>query len=132
MKKWISMLLVSVAFVFVLVGCSQKTADPIVLPDIDKIETVEITTVGGSTVSYSDKEWIEQFLSIFTQATATSKQSVQDCPNVDKYGKVDISNNGGITTVFYYAENGKYYIEQPYQGIYETDVDIDAFVSGIE
>lgn len=107
-------------------------AAPIVLPGIDKIEAVEITAMNGSTVAYTDKEWIEQFLSIFTQATATSMQSVQDFPNVDSYGKADISSNGGITTVFYYAKNGKYYIEQPYQGIYETDVDIDAFVSEAE
>lgn len=60
------------------------------------------------------------------------KESIQDVPNVETYGKVDITNNSGITTFFYYQEDEKYYIEQPYQGIYETDVDIDAYVNGVE
>ena len=37
------------------------------------------------------------------------------------YGKVDISNNGGVTTFFYYIDDETYCIEQPYQGVYETD-----------
>ena len=36
------------------------------------------------------------------------------------------------TAIFYYTEKGKHYIEQPYQGIYVTDVDIDVFIKGIE
>ena len=102
------------------------------LPAVDEIDSIEITAINGSQVSYSDKEWIEQLLSVFLQAEATTLQSIQDVPNVENYGKVDISNNGGITTVFYYVDSGKYYIEQPYQGIYETDVDIDALISGVE
>lgn len=132
MKKLVSILFISVAFVIFLVGCSQKTADLIILPDVDAIEAVAITTTDGSTVSSGEKDWIAQFLSICTQATATAKQSVQDTPAVDSYGRVDISNHGGITTLFYYAEDGKYYIEQPYQGIYETDVDMDALAYGME
>lgn len=131
MKKLISLFVAIATFVFLLVGCS-KQAEPIVLPAVDEIDGIEITAIDGSQFSYSDKEWIEQFLSVFLQAEATTKQSVQDVPNVDDYGKVDISNNGGTTTVFYYADSGKYYIEQPYQGIYETDVDIDALISGVE
>lgn len=126
MKKFVALILTLVCMLG-LIGCNQKVASPIVLPDIDKIEAIEITTTDGTVVSYSNQEKMEQVLSIFTQATATSKQSVQDCPNVDCYGKVDISNNGGITTIFYYAEEDEYYIEQPYQGIYQTDVDMDAF-----
>lgn len=110
---------------------TPKTAGPIVLPDIETVRTVEITTMDGLTVSCGDKEWIEQLFSVFLQATATSKESLQDCPNVDCYGKVDISSNGGITTLYYYVEDGKNFIEQPYQGVYETNVDLDAFALGI-
>jgi len=131
MKKTTLLLVLIFSFVFALVGCS-KQAEPIVLPAVDEIDSIEITAINGSQVSYSDKEWIEQLLSVFLQAEATTLQSIQDVPNVENYGKVDISNNGGITTVFYYVDSGKYYIEQPYQGIYETDVDIDALISGVE
>ena len=114
-----------------LVGCG-KQAEPIVLPSTNEIDSINITTFDGSEISYSDKEWIEQFIVVVTQAESTAKESIQDIPDVETYGKVDISNNGGTTTFFYYIENEKHYIEQPYQGIYETDVDIDALVKGIE
>lgn len=127
-----ALLFVSIAaFVFLLVGCS-KQAEPIVLPAVDEIEGIEITSPDGSQFSFSDSERIELLMSVFLQAEATTKQSVQDVPTVDDYGKVDISNNGGTTTVFFYEDSGKYYIEQPYQGIYETDVDIDALINGEE
>ena len=131
MKKT-ALLFVSIAtFVFLFVGCS-KQAEPIVLPAVNEIDSIEITAIDGSQYSYSNTEWIEQFISVFLQAKATTKYSVQDIPNVDDYGKVDVSNDGGTTTVFYYADSGKYYIEQPYQGIYETDVDSDALIRGVE
>lgn len=123
--------IVLIPVIYLWSAISPKVADPIVLPDIDRIEAIEVTTTDGTVVFYSDKETIDQILSILTQATPTSKESIQDSPNVSHYGKVDITNNDGVTTVFYYTENKKHYIEQPYQGIYETDVGIDDFVSGI-
>ena len=132
MKKMISAFVLTIMIAtMLLVGCG-KQASPIVLPAVNEIESVEITMFDGSNVSYSDKEWVEQFIEVFTQAEATTKESVQDIPNVETYGKVDISNNGGVTTIFYYIEDGKYLIEQPYQGIYETEVDIEALVEGVE
>lgn len=81
MKKT-ALLYVSIAtFVFLFVGCS-KQAEPIVLPDVDEIDSIEITAIDGSQYSYSDTEWIEQFISVFLQAEATTKQSVQDVPNI--------------------------------------------------
>lgn len=123
---------VLIPVIYLFAELTPKTADPIVLPDIETIRTVEITTMDGSTVFCGDKEWIEQLLTVFAQATVTSKQSLQDHPSAACYGRVDISNNGGITTLFYYTEDGKNFIEQPYQGIYETGVDLDAFALGIE
>lgn len=122
--------IVLIPVIYLWCAFSPKVADPIALPDIDSIEAIEIMTTDGTVVSYRDKETIDQSLSILAQATPTSKESIQDSPNVSHYGKVDITNNDGVTTVFYYTENKKHYIEQPYQGIYETGVGIDAFVLG--
>ena len=132
MKKYTLLFFISLSSVFMLFGCVRQPANPIALPEVDEIEAIDITALDGSQASYSDKEWIEHFLSVLTQAEATTKESVQDVPNVDTCGKIDISNNGSITTVFYYADGGKYCIEQPYQGIYETTVDIDTLAKGIE
>lgn len=125
-------ILISMVLVFIFSGCGhERTAPPIVLPDIEKIENIEITKTDGAIVSFDDKEQIEQFMSVLTQATPTSLQSVQDYPQVDKCGEIDISNNDGITTVYYYEKRNKHYLEQPYRGIYEITVDIDGFVSDL-
>lgn len=115
-----------------LTNPSNSPHNPIILPPADEIDSIDITTLDGSQVSYSDREWIVQFLDVVTQAQATTRDSIQDVPNVDVYGKVDIANNGGVTTFFYYVDDEEYFIEQPYQGIYETDVDIDSLVKGVE
>lgn len=129
MKRTLFVLLMVV--VFLLSGC-EKQAEPIILPSVNDIDSIDITTLDGSVVSYSDKEWVEQFIAVVTQAKSTTKKSVQDIPGIETYGKVDISNNGEITTFFYYIENEKYYIEQPYQGIYRIDINIDTLVKGAE
>lgn len=134
MKKILSCFyLFTVLTAILFLGGCGKQAELIALPAVNEIDSIDITTLDGSKVSYSDKEWIEQFLTIVAQAEATVKESIQVVPtHVETYGKVHISNNGGITTFFYYIEDERYFIEQPYQGIYETDVDIDAFVNGVE
>ena len=130
MKKLIALVLALVC-AFGLIGCG-KQADPIVIPAADEIDSINITTFDNSEITFSDKEWIEQIVDILTNTETTTKESVQDIPNVENYGKVDISYNNKISTIFYYTEKGKHYIEQPYQGIYVTDVDIDVFIKGIE
>lgn len=42
-------------------------------------------------------------------------------PQVDDYIKIDFQLYNGKSTVFVYEDGGKYYVEQPYQGIYELD-----------
>ena len=127
MKRFIALTCMVVCIIS-LIGCSKK-AEPIVLPAINEIDSINIMTFDGSEVSHSDKEWIEQFIAVVTQAKSTTKESVQDVPNTEVYGKVDISNNGGITTFFYYTKDGKNYIEQPYRGIYVIDIDIDTWIN---
>lgn len=114
-----------------LPGCGRHAA-PIVLPAVNDIDSIRITTFDETEVSFSDKEWIEQFITVVLEAKSTTKASIQDVPNAETYGEVDISNNSGVTTLFYYVEKGKCYIEQPYQGIYQTDTDIDSWAKEAE
>ncbi len=64
---------------------------------------------------------IQKILSEIATGKRTEKQSIQDYPSAEEYGTINIENNGGMTTMFYYEENGKYYIECPYKGIYEIE-----------
>ena len=71
MKKLIALVLALVC-VFGLIGCG-KQAEPIVLPALDEIDSINITTFDNSEFTYSDKEWIEQFIDILTNTETTSK-----------------------------------------------------------
>lgn len=55
----------------------------------------------------------------------TKKESIQDMPvNVENEIKINFKiTNNEIKTIFVYKRKNKYYIEQPYNGIYEINQD---------
>lgn len=118
MKKILSLFL-CVICVMTLVACGKKT-DPITLPQANDITSVDVS-VGKCTVSHSDKTWINEIISDISSSEPTTKECVQDVPQVENYIKIDFQHQTGTSTIFAYEDNGKYYIEQPYQGIYEID-----------
>lgn len=101
-------------------GCGKKGKAP-ELPNAGDVESISITTIEGAEIRYSETKMIQDILECLSEAKKTKEQSVQDFPVNQEYGRIDIANNGGTTTVFYYEEKGKHYIEQPYEGIYETE-----------
>lgn len=107
------------AYILILAACGNKTA-PIVLPQTDSIKSVDVT-VGENTVNYADETWISEIISNISSSEPTRKESVQDVPQVENYIKIDIQLTAKVSTFFAYEDGGKYYIEQPYQGIYEIN-----------
>ncbi len=139
-------LIIAMVFIIVLVlsGCVNKTepieppskenptespskADPIELPPINEIISVEITT-GIEDIIHKDEAWIKSFIQKVSEATPTSKKSVQDVPTVSKYTRVDIVGDKKISSIFIYEEDSEFYIEQAYRGIYKTDETILEFL----
>lgn len=118
MKKYISVILCLIC-ISTLAACGQK-ADPVSLPPHNEITSVDIT-VGGKTVSHSDKAWISETAAEISASEPTARKSVQDTPQVKSYIKIDIRAGEKTTALFAYGDDGKYYIEQPYQGIYRID-----------
>lgn len=118
MKKYVSIFL-CLACVLTLVACEKK-ADPITLPQTDKITSIDIT-VGENTVSHSDKTWISEIIANISSSEPTKKESVQDVPQAESYIKIDFQFETGTSTLFAYEDSEKYYLEQPYQGIYKID-----------
>ena len=98
----------------------EKKVAPITLPQTDEITFIDIT-FGENTVSHSDKTWISEIIADISSSEPTKKESVQDCPQVESYIKIDFQFETGTSTIFAYEDSGKYYIEQPYQGIYKID-----------
>lgn len=118
MKKYVSIFL-CLACVLTLVACGKK-ADSITLPQTDEITSIDIT-VGENTVSHSDKTWISEIIANISSSEPTKKESVQDVPQAESYIKIDFQFETGTSTLFAYEDSGKYYLEQPYQGIYKID-----------
>lgn len=128
MKKILTFLIVGI-MACSTAGCSQKNANPILLPEESTIQSIAVT-VGDETENFSAHAWISQCISLITNAQATSKKSVHDMPQVDNYVRVDIHTDDTTSTLFVYMEKNSYYIEQPYQGIYKTDSAFYALLTG--
>ena len=130
--KRITALFITVIMMLGLCACS-KTADPINLPTTDEITSIEISdTEGNLQSSITEAEQIEKFVAEISGAKATNKSTVQDMPNVDDYYKADITCGEKINTIFFYEENEKHYVEQPYQGIYEMNTSLQELLDDME
>lgn len=121
MKKCFSVI-ICVACILTLFACSKK-ANPIILPQSSDVVSVDVT-VGENTVNCSDKTWIDEVISGLSDSKPTNRESVQDFPQVDNYIKVELNSQTEKTTVFVYKDKGKFYVEQPYNGIYIIDSDL--------
>lgn len=126
MKRTFITIVLLMSLSLILSSCVKK-ADPIVLPSIDEIIAVEIVS-GNEDIIQTDKVWIKSFVQKINEAKPTSKESIQDVPTKPEYIRVDFVSDGKISSIFVYKENSKYYIEQPYKGIYETDDTIQEFL----
>lgn len=115
MKKRICLV---VLFMFTVFLCAcQKKASPLIMPNAEDVISIDVSTL-NKTLSHTDHEWIEEALSGITASKPTRKQCVQDTPLVESYYRIDIHAASETITIFAYKDNGKYYVEQPYQGIY--------------
>lgn len=132
MKRGIFAVIIMLTISFTLSACSDR-AEPIILPDHEDIISVKVSE-GDDELVYTDVENISSIISKINEAKATSKPTVQDNPvNVDNYYSVYITaNEEQSTTLYIYKEKSKWYIEQPYQGIYGTDKAILEHLGGGE
>lgn len=118
MKKRMILLTVLLSLLF-CTSCGRK-ASPITLPQPEDILTVQITE-GSETVTHSDADWIWEMIIQMTDARPTRRQSVQDVPKTDSWLKIEIEQLSGMSVIFAYEDGGRFYLEQPYQGIYQID-----------
>lgn len=122
MKRFLSLFL-CLTCILTLAACGRKAA-PITLPRADKITSIDIT-IAENTVSHSDKTWISEVIADISSSEPTKKESVQDFPQAKSYIKIDFRHETGTETgtitIFAYEDRGKYYLEQPYQGIYKIE-----------
>ena len=118
MKKRMILLTVLLSLLF-CTSCGRK-ASPITLPQPEDILTVQITE-GSETITHSDADWICEMILQMTDARPTRRQSVQDVPMADSWLKIEMEQLSGMSVIYAYEDGGRFYLEQPYQGIYQID-----------
>lgn len=80
----------------------------------------------GKRTQANEQDKINDIINIVGEVKrTTTNESVQDSPiNVENEIKIDFEyDESKASTVFVYKKKGKYFIEQPYNGIYRISLD---------
>lgn len=114
------------------------------LPEVEELSKIELKRNGMSVGIYKTEE-IKDIINVLSGVKRITKtESILDYPvNVNDEIQVDFTFNedieykaGGISTIFLYEKNERYYIEQPYNGIYQISADehnsINIYLKNIE
>lgn len=122
MKKMLSVFCTIVILICLLTSCGTVLPGKrIVLPEAGDISQVTIVSNMSSTTT-EDRDNIAELLQRLGAARGTGCVSIQDSLETDGVVQVEFAfRRGGVSTVFLYQEGRKLLVEQPYQGIYETD-----------
>lgn len=117
-----------IAVLLLLTSCGVLSSGKVVLPDPENLEQITVTADDLGLTVTSDTA-IAQLLELLAQSVRrdTGSPSVQDIPG-ERAGQIRIDfcfKTGGASTVFLYWEEGRLFLEQPYQGIYEMDESLE-------
>ena len=91
------------------------------LPIVEEISNITLEK-NAKNIEVNDSQEIKNIIDILGGIKRiTKKESIQDMPvNVENEIKINFNIINNVTeTIFVYKKKNKYYIEQPYNGIYE-------------
>ncbi len=95
------------------------------IPSDDSVYSINLEQ-NGKRIEVSEQDKIKDIIYIISEVKrTTTNESIQDSPiNVENEIKIDFEYEENKTsTVFVYKKNGKYFVEQPYNGIYRISPD---------
>lgn len=99
------------------------------LPAPDAVTQIGITAPDGTETTVADKDAAAAIMSALNGAKPTRKASVNDQPvNVASFWTVRINAGDKTTVIYYYEKDGAYYAEQPYNGIFRLNADIEDLI----
>lgn len=103
-------------------GCGKSNLYTIRLPDVENLSSVSVVSLSryDETKIFSDTETMEEIYHVF-QGRETKRESINDNPPVDvaELYAVTFENADEAVRIYIYRRDNKYYIEQPYNGIYK-------------
>ena len=129
MKKQRVPWLLTGGLLLILAGCGTWNG-AMMLPAAEEISAVRVERMDGEETRYEDGESIRRIVDALSSGKVTDRRSVQDVPQAGRYGTVYLENQGGTTVAFYYEEHGSWFVEQPYQGIYQVEEDLEGMLTG--
>ncbi len=115
----------------VLSGCAEKNNAEIV-KESSNLQEINLTLYNGKSINVTKSEKIQDIVKVINSAESTNEESAQDVPNADQYGRIVLVSKEDERTLYYYEREGKYYIEEPYVGIYQCDQDLNSYFKSIE
>ena len=121
-KKSLFLALIVIMVTFIITACSNSEYTLKLPTDATGVTLF----LNSESRTYENAEDVENILNtIAGKERITSIESIQDAPDVtDETIKIDfIFEQGATSTLFCYRKNDQYYIEQPYNGIYEITQD---------
>ena len=129
MKQRMTAIAWAVVMFLVLTACGFMAAEALVLPSPEDLKEVTVTASELELTAHSG-DWIAQLLEALEQGVRekTGRASVADTPAGKGAGLMRLDfgfKNGGTSTLFLYREDGRLFLEQPYQGIYEMDASLE-------
>ncbi len=103
-----------------LTGC-RALAAPVVLPDPADVVGVTVSAGEGRAVRRSG-DYAAVLIRAMEGARPTCRASIPDAPAVPGAIRVEfLFKSGGSSRVFVYTEQGRVWLEQPYQSVCEAD-----------
>lgn len=107
-------------------------AMPIELPMRNEVYDIEIKRE-STVIKYIDDREIMEILKIISNTKATRKITAHERPIVREYITISFNTKEDrLYTSYIYNENSKWYIEQPYTGIYEMKKGLNDFIPYIK
>lgn len=107
-------------------------AIPIELPMENEVYAIEIKKE-NIVIKYIDDIEIVEILEIISNAKPTRRITAHEIPMVREYITINFNTKEDrLYTTYIYNENSKWYIEQPYIGVYEIKKGLIDFISYIE
>ena len=103
----------------------NKSSYTLNIPSDDSVYSINLEQ-NGKRIEVSEQDKIKDIIYIISEVKrTTTSESIQDSPiNVENEIKIDFKYKENKTsTVFVYKKKGKYFIEQPYNGIYRISPD---------
>ena len=103
----------------------NKSSYTLNIPSDDSVYNINLEQ-NGKKIEVSEQDKIKDIIYIISEVKrTTTSESIQDSPiNVENEIKIDFKYKENKTSiVFVYKKKGKYFIEQPYNGIYRISPD---------